>query len=239
MKIYIETYGCSANQNNSEIMAGLLLESKYGIVDSEDEADLIILNTCIVKGPTESKEIARIKRIAAGKKKLVVAGCMSQVAERKIRKISDRIAILGIDNITEVVRIVDLLERGEARVFTEKKREVKLGNPKLNKNPVISIIQIAEGCLGNCAYCSVKFAKGHLHSYPIRQIIDEAKESVASGMKEIWLTSQDNSAYGLDMGHTLIDLLDEIVKIEGDFKIRIGRWHGKSTWRYRALSYRK
>jgi threonylcarbamoyladenosine tRNA methylthiotransferase CDKAL1 len=222
MRIYIETYGCSANQNNSEIMAGLLDRKNIKIVASEAEADTIILNTCIVKGPTESKEFTRIKELVSKNKKIVVAGCLSQIAEKKIKKISEEIAILGINNMTEIVHIVDMLDKGEAKIITEKRKEIKLGFPKINKNPSIGIIQISEGCLGNCAYCSVKFAKGSLHSYPIGEIVSEFKKTVDSGIKEIWLTSQDCGAYGKDISKNLVLLLEKILKINGDYKIRIG-----------------
>lgn len=222
MKIHIETYGCSANQNNSEIMAGLLDKESIKIVDSEDEADIIILNTCIVKGPTESKEISRIKELIGKKKKIIVAGCLSQVAEKKIRKISEKIAIIGINAITEIVHIVDMLDKGEVKIITEKRKEIKLGFPKINKNPSIGIIQISEGCLGNCTYCCVKFAKGDLHSYPIEQIVSEVRETLDSAIKEIWLTSQDCGAYGEDISENLVSLLKEMLKIKGDYKIRIG-----------------
>ncbi len=222
MKVHIETYGCSANQNNSEIMAGLLDQAKIKIVENLEEADLIVLNTCIVKGPTEAKEITRIKDILKQNKLLVVAGCMPETSEKRIKEISTKIAILGVNNITEIVNVVKSLEKNDAKTLLTRRHEIKLNLPKISKNPAIDIIQIAEGCLGNCTYCSVKFAKGELHSFPIKDIAADVKRSVDAGTKEVWLTSQDNSAYGKDLGKDLLHLLQEIVKIKGDFKIRIG-----------------
>lgn len=226
MKVHIETYGCSANQNNSEIMAGLLHKENITLVDSEKKADLIILNTCIVKGPTEAKEMTRIKEILDAGKKLVVAGCMPETSEKKIKELShktpDKISILGVNNITEIVWVVKLLEKNQPQTILAKRHEIKINLPKISKNPAIDIVQIAEGCLGNCTYCSVKFAKGQLRSFPVDMIVEDVERSVLNGTREIWITSQDNGAYGTDIGQDIVDLLKEIVKIRGDFKVRMG-----------------
>jgi MiaB-like tRNA modifying enzyme len=90
-------------------------------------------------------------------------------------------------------------------------------------NKVIGIVPIASGCVDHCAYCSVKLIKGHIYSYPQERIIEEVKNNLKEGCKEIWITSQDNGAYGLDDGkYKLIELMKEILKIRGDFKIRLG-----------------
>ena len=86
----------------------------------------------------------------------------------------------------------------------------------------IWIIQLSEGCLGKCTYCITRFARGKLKSYKPKSIIKSVRTAISKGFKEIWLTSQDNSSYGLDIGTNLAELLKEILKIDGDYKIRIG-----------------
>ncbi|MCX8170832.1 MAG: tRNA (N(6)-L-threonylcarbamoyladenosine(37)-C(2))-methylthiotransferase, partial [Candidatus Bathyarchaeota archaeon] len=94
--------------------------------------------------------------------------------------------------------------------------------PKVRFNRAIEIIPIAEGCLGSCSFCCVRFARGRLFSYPKELIVGGVREAVSEGVKEIWLTSQDNGAYGLDIGTNLVDLLRECCRISGKFFIRVG-----------------
>jgi len=208
MKIYIETYGCSANYNNGEIIAGLLKKAGHKLV-SEKQAQLIILNTCIVKAQTENKIIHRMKQI---KKSLVVTGCMPNVEAELIKQIQPSASLVGVNHIKDIVKAV-----GRHQELISKQKEIKLCLPKIRKNKIINIVQILEGCKGNCAYCIVKLVKGDLHVYPEKEILKEIKQSIKQGCKEIWLTSQDSAAYP-----DLPRLLDKITKINGDFIVRLG-----------------
>jgi len=212
MRIHIETYGCSANINNSEIIEGMLLKAKHRIVSSEKDADLVIINTCIVKGPTENRMIKRMQEI---RKPILVAGCMVDAEPEIIRKIRTDAILVGLNNLSNINKAIK-----EKRNFTGKEREeIKLKLPKKNRNKAVEIVQIAEGCLGNCSYCITKIAKGKLFSYPERLIVDAVRKSKA---KEIWLTSQDCGAYGLDIGTNLANLLRKILKLKKEFRLRIG-----------------
>ncbi len=210
MRVYIETYGCSANLNNAEIMKGLLAK-KHKIVSSEKDADLVILNTCVVKGPTRNKIMGRMQSI---KKKLVITGCMPAAELETIQRIKPSAVCVGINSIK---RIEEAISAGKN--ILDKEKEVKLGTEKINENRLIDIIQISEGCLGNCSYCLTKLAKGNLFSYPEERIIAEIKKSKC---KEIWLTSQDCAAYGLDKKTNLVNLLKKITALDKNIKIRIG-----------------
>ena len=211
MRIYIETYGCSANLNNAEILSGILLDNNHKLVNSEKEADIVIINTCIVKGPTENKIVRRIKDV---KKPLIVTGCMADAEISAIKKANKKAIALSSHRLSDVQEVI---ERWAS--ILEKKHEVKVGLPKKNRSEVIEIIQINEGCLNNCAYCITKLAKGDLFSYPEDLIVEQVKKSKA---KEIWITSQDCAAYGLDIGTNLPNLLRKISNINRDFKVRIG-----------------
>jgi threonylcarbamoyladenosine tRNA methylthiotransferase CDKAL1 len=196
--IYIETYGCSANQNNAEIMKGLLLSNGFTVVETESLADIIILNTCVVKEPTIKKIEDRIKNLVEKNKKLIITGCMPEVLEKRLAKLCPRASIVGINHIKEISSIVKKLIEGEQIKLLEKSNEIKLCTPKFRQKNVVGITQIAQGCLGSCAYCYTRAAKGTLFSYPEDKIIKNIEQDLAAGCKEIWLTSQDNSAYGLD-----------------------------------------
>ncbi len=219
LKICIENYGCSANYNNGEIIAGLLKKAGHEIVgkSGESKADIIILNTCTVKEPTEKKIMKRIKKIPKNKK-LIVAGCMPEVQADEIRKIRKDASLLGIGRIEKITELVEKLKQGKNQNYIGGNKETKLLLPRIRKNPVIEIVQISEGCNQNCSYCIVRLAKGELVSYPAEKIVEEIKQSVKQGCREIWITSQDNAAYE----NGLAELLEQIVKIEGNFMVRVG-----------------
>ena len=223
MNIYIETYGCSANQNNGEIMAGMLERAGHIMVKDEKNSDLNILNSCIVKGPTLQKMLSQVKEL--GKKKLIVAGCMPDVFSKQILKIASKAALLGSHHVNEVIKAVNSLLEGKPIHLISKQEEIHLCKPKSYKNRIIGITQISEGCMGDCSYCIVRLAKGFLNSYPAENIIKNIQNDLDSGCREIWLTSQDCSAYGLDKPQKKIflpDLLKSILAIKGKFQLRLG-----------------
>jgi MiaB-like tRNA modifying enzyme len=221
-KVFIEGYGCSANAADSEIIAGLLKEAGFEITNSFKEADVNILNTCIVKNPTEQRMIYRIKELTELGKPLVVAGCMPKTEKNVIEKINSHASMIGPDSIEKIVDVVNAAIQGKKILFTEDLRRPKVCLPKVRRNSIVDIIPVAIGCLSCCSYCSVKFARGKLFSYPIEAVVKEAKQAVNNGCKELWITSQDNSCYGKDIGRDLPHLLNEICKIEGKFFVRVG-----------------
>ncbi|MDP2750473.1 MAG: tRNA (N(6)-L-threonylcarbamoyladenosine(37)-C(2))-methylthiotransferase [Nanoarchaeota archaeon] len=220
MKIYIENYGCSANYNNGEIIAGLLKKAGHQLIKEDKTAKIIILNTCTVKQPTENKIIKRIKQIPKSKK-LIIAGCMPEVQAEELKKLRKDLHLLGIGNIGKINELVEKIRQGKnkgSHSYIGENKETKLLLPKIRRNPAINIVQISEGCNQNCAYCIVRIAKGSLVSYPADKIIQEIKQSIKEGCKEIWITSQDNAAYE----NNLVVLLNEFCKVEGDFMVRVG-----------------
>lgn len=215
-KIHIFTQGCTANQSDSEVMAGLLQKAGYTLVDSPDAADLIILNTCTVKSPTEMKAFSYLKKYQ--KKKFVVAGCIPQSDPKRLAGYS----LIGTRQIHRIVDIVAATLEGHAVSFLDMDKSPRLNLPKVRKNEMIEIIPINAGCLGACTFCKTKQARGGLFSYAVHDIIKEVETAVSQGVKEIHLTSQDTGAYGVDIGTNLPSLIDQIVKVPGDFKVRIG-----------------
>ncbi|MCS7134663.1 MAG: tRNA (N(6)-L-threonylcarbamoyladenosine(37)-C(2))-methylthiotransferase [Candidatus Pacearchaeota archaeon] len=229
MNIYIETYGCSANQNNSEIITGLLERAGFIVTTNKEIAKIALINTCIVKGPTEQKMCSRIKELSKSFDKLIVVGCMVDTEEGKIKNIirenNERcnFALVGVHNITKILDAVRAIMKGKNAEFKEKTKEVKLCLPKKRRNKVIGITQIASGCLGECSYCYVKFAKGNLFSFPEEKILKNIELDLKAGCKEIWITSQDNACYGLDRGkQELPELLRKILSLKHEFFLRLG-----------------
>lgn len=207
--------------NDGEIMAGLLEKAGHKLVDKPESADVIIVNTCIVKGRTESRMRNIISKLSKEypKKKLIVAGCMPQVGLKAPAK---NVSKIGPHNIEEIVRLVDGRKRNLRA--TGKIAAVKAGLPKKPGNRNVNIVQILEGCSGACAYCIVKQAKPVLLSFPPQLIISDVREGLNKGAKEVWLTSQDNASYGREKKdrYRLPELLKEICKIEGSFFVRVG-----------------
>jgi MiaB-like tRNA modifying enzyme len=151
-----------------------------------------------------------------------VAGCISKPFSNKIEKINPRASIIGTEAISEIVNVVDKALNGE-RVKLLEGSDVKASLPKLRENKNIAMVEISSGCLGTCSFCATRFARGKLRSYPPERIVNEIKHAVRDGCKEIWLTSQDNGCYGLDIGTNLAELLEMITSsVKGKYFIRVG-----------------
>jgi MiaB-like tRNA modifying enzyme len=221
-KIFAEVYGCSANVADFEIALGLLRRNGYRIVDDAEESDLNIIFTCIVKTPTANRMIHRIRELTKLKKPLIVAGCMSKTERKTVEKINPKASLVGPDSIEMVPEVVRKTLSGKKVVFTKDLRKPKICLPRVRRNHLIDIVPIAIGCLSNCSYCEVKFARGKLFSYPPRMIVEEVKQAIKNGCKELWITSQDNSCYGRDINTNLPELLNEVCKVEGKFFVRVG-----------------
>ncbi|OIO40332.1 threonylcarbamoyladenosine tRNA methylthiotransferase [Candidatus Pacearchaeota archaeon CG_4_9_14_3_um_filter_31_7] len=228
MNIYIESYGCSANLSNSEIIAGLLEKQGNIIVKDIKLAEVAVLNTCIVKGPTFNRMIERLKLLSK-KKYIIVSGCMSNVYTKKIIetvKESNKKCLLGlvsVNSIKDTINVLNNLKQGKETLIISDKKSENICLDKISTEKIISIVQISEGCLGKCSYCATKLAKGNLFSFEKEKIIKQIENDLSQGAKEIWLTSQDCGAYGKEKGkYELVSLLKEISKIKGKFKVRLG-----------------
>ncbi len=224
LKIYLETFGCSYNQASSEILQGILLDNKYPLVDNIQDCDLIILNTCIVKTNTEAHILHLIKTYSKNyqNKGLIITGCMPEVLSEKILEINPKISMVGPHYTTEILKAVSAIAENKSFIQIGKRKESKLCLPRKIQDPIIGKIQIAQGCRNNCAYCITKHAMGSLYSYPKNDILQEIQIALNKGCKEIWLTAQDTGCYGLDSDSSLSELLNEIIQIPSDFKIRVG-----------------
>ncbi len=230
MNFYIETFGCTFNQADSQIMAGLLNENGGKLVDNLQEADIIIINTCYVKQPTEQKVINRIQRLQEKfpYKKFFIAGCMVEIDPDKLQKTAPNASWISPHQIKSTANAVKSILKGDNVKLTGSDNSIKVGLPKIRSNPFIHIIQICEGCNGVCSYCCTRFARGKLQSYPEDLIIFEADKSINEGCVEIQLTAQDTAAYGKETGESLSHLINQVTAVKGDFRVRIGMMHPKN-----------
>lgn len=223
VKVFVKSFGCSTNLADGEVLAGCLAEAGYRIVNSAPAAEVLIFNTCAVKGPTENRMIEVLKRVPANKK-LIVAGCLPLINfERLCREVRFD-GVVGPAAGDTIVNVVRRVLDGE-KVFALKgavNAKPSLNLPHIHLNPVIGVIPISYGCLGSCAYCCVVFARGHLRSYSVKEIVERVKKDLAIGVREFWLTSQDTACYGRDIGTNLAELLWTLCDVEEYFKIRVG-----------------
>lgn len=217
-KICIKTAGCALNQADSEQMAGLLKEVGFELTTSLKKSDLIILNTCTVKTPTENKFFNRLEKIKSLKKPIIIAGCIPQTAAKKLKGYS----LVGTRQIDHIVEVVEETLNDNVIIAVSYQDSPQLSLNHIRKNPLVEIIPICRGCLGSCTYCIVKSARGHLKSYSIEQIKKRFKLALRQGAREIWLTAQDTGCYGFDINTNLPELLKQLTQIPGDCQIRVG-----------------
>ena len=223
VRVHVESYGCTRNRADGEIMEVILLRAGYELAETPESADYVVVNTCAVKDPTELKMARRIRELIDSGKKVIATGCLVHVNPKAI---DPRVSgILGVKSIDRIAEAIDVAERGGKLVSVEDWHERnidKLELPRLWKPGVSFVVPIGEGCLNACTYCATRFARGVLKSYKPELILKWVKEALARGYKEIILSSEDTGCYGFDIGTNLAKLLDEITAIEGDFRVRVG-----------------
>jgi len=208
---YLESYGCSLNKADSQAIKALLKEE--GFVETKaGKAGVIILNACAVKEQTENRMIKRIKELHHAKKRnsrLIVFGCLAKINPERVKEISSKIILIepSLKKLAQELKI--------------KQKEFSPSLKQCRENKIISIIPIARGCLSACSYCAVKKARGPLKSYPLKEI-KKAFEIEVKESREIWITAQDCGCYGFDLGTSLPELIKELLKTKGGYRIRIG-----------------
>ncbi|HET7149537.1 MAG TPA: tRNA (N(6)-L-threonylcarbamoyladenosine(37)-C(2))-methylthiotransferase [Candidatus Nitrosopolaris sp.] len=222
MKIWVEAYGCTANMGDSEMISGILKESGYQLGDNERGSSMNIIVTCSVKDVTEHKMLHRVGQLMKTGKPLIIAGCLPKANKKLLETRYPTASLLGPHSINRTIDVVKSTISGRRAVALEDSVSDKINLPKVRVNPVTSIIEIASGCMSGCTFCQTKLAKGQLRSYRIGDILRQFRHDVNDGCKEIWLSSTDNGCYGRDIGSNLIELLESCIRVNGDYKIRVG-----------------
>ena len=214
MKVYIEVYGCTANKSDASLVKGILKENDYVIVEKIDNADFIIILTCTVIDTTEQRMLSRLKVFEKTGKKIIVAGCMASVQSGIVKSIVPDALLLPPQYCHHIVELLN----GEKPVFIEKNKTL------FSKyyEDVVAPVSIAEGCMFSCSYCITSLARGKLRSFPIDEIKKDICSAINKGCREIQLTAQDTSSYGLGTGYDLGDLLRCVSIIKGEYMVRVG-----------------
>ena len=229
MKVAFYTLGCKVNQYETNGMIQAFLEKGYEIVDFSEKADIYVINTCTVTSISDKKSRQMIRRTKQlNPDALVVAvGCYAQVAKDKLEEIKDIDLILGISEKTEIVKYVEesLKDKHPQEHISDvmhQKEFVDFGSVNYtDKNRVA--IKVQDGCNQFCTYCIIPYARGRIRSRKIENVKKEVEDLAKKGIKEIVITGIHVASYGKDLKEDvgLIDLLEEINKVDGIERIRL------------------
>lgn len=231
MNILFVSLGCDKNLVDSEVMLGMLVDKGYTFTDDENEAEVIVVNSCCFINDAKEESINTILEMAELKKygkckALVVTGCLAQRYKEEIQsEIEEVDAIIGTSAIDKIVETVEdvLAGKGENHIADIN------GTPIYGKKRVVTTgghyayLKIAEGCDKHCTYCIIPKIRGNYRSIPMEVLIKEAEQLVENGAKELILVAQETTVYGHDIYGTkkLPELLQKLCKISGLYWIRI------------------
>lgn len=240
--------GCDKNLVDSEKMLGLLNEAGYRVAQEESEADAIVVNTCCFIHDAKEESVETILEMAEWKKKgrlkaLIVTGCMAQRYQDEIQQeIPEVDAVIGTTGYTEIVPILDEIlaeaEASQKEAAVEEPKEKSFVNccPSIDLLPAsladkrvvttggyTAYLKIAEGCNKRCTYCIIPYIRGHYRSFPMEDLLEEARKLAEGGVKELILIAQETTVYGMDCygRKELPELLTKLCEIEGIEWIRI------------------
>lgn len=228
-KVYIKTYGCQMNVSDSDKMKGILLKEGYTLVESEKDADIILLNTCSVRELAEQKVWSKLGEYhnKEGRKILGLTGCMAQRYGDKIFEKAPYVNLVcGTYRFHKIGQLLEKVLEGK-RIVDVEPNEEDLDKTVVTRrnNPVCAFVPISRGCNNRCSYCVVPYVRGPERNRPVAEIVDEVKNL---GCKEVTLLGQNVNSYR-DGENRFIDLLKELNRIEGLERIRFVTSHPKDA----------
>ena len=231
MKILFLSLGCDKNLVDSEVMLGMLTSRGYEITDDENEADVIIINTCCFIHDAMEESIQNILNMAEYKKNgkakaLIVTGCLAQRYRQEILdEIPEVDEVLGTTAIDQIIRAVDQALEGKKEVILSDLNALPLPDAKraVSTGGHFAYLKIAEGCDKHCTYCIIPKLRGAYRSIPMEHLLKEARELAGQGVKELILVAQETTLYGKDIygEKSLHRLVKELCRINGIQWIRI------------------
>ncbi|MCI9023320.1 MAG: 30S ribosomal protein S12 methylthiotransferase RimO [Dorea sp.] len=231
MNVLFISLGCDKNLVDSEVMLGLLDAKGYRIVDEEQEADIIVINTCCFIHDAKEESIRTILEMAEYKKEgrlkaLIVTGCLAQRYQQEILKeIPEVDAVVGTTSYDRIIRVIEEALAGDGRVELADVDSLPLVGEKrlLTTGGHYAYLKIAEGCDKHCTYCIIPKIRGNYRSVPMERLMKEAEELAEQGVKELILVAQETTLYGKDLygERSLHRLLEGLCKIGGIRWIRL------------------
>jgi tRNA-2-methylthio-N6-dimethylallyladenosine synthase len=224
MKFFIETYGCQMNMSDSFELRTLLQSSGLNYTDNEEDADVIIINTCSVRNTAEERVFGRLGYLKGLKKKkpnlrIFVTGCMAQNWGERLLKEAQHIS--GVFGTYSRSKMLEAIMSGQNQVVDIRMDRYEFLPSTIDYvYPFKASVTIIHGCNHACTYCIVPKTRGREVSRPMKDIIDDIKRLVDNGVVEVLLLGQNVNSYGRDIGTSFKELLKEVNKIEGLRRIR-------------------
>lgn len=228
-KVYLLTYGCQMNENDSERLIGQLKIAGYQRTDKMEQADLILLNTCCVRESAENKiygKIGELKKYKREKLGLVIGitGCMAQKDREAIFKKAPHVDfVMGTNQMGEILQVIEDVKTSNGRIVsvTDDGRELPISVPAERNGSLSAWIPIMYGCNNFCTYCIVPYVRGRERSRPLEDVIHEMESVAAEGFKEVTLLGQNVNSYGKsEQGADFADLLAAADQVQGIERIR-------------------
>ncbi len=231
MRILFISLGCDKNLVDSEEMLYLLREKGYEITDDEENADIIVVNTCCFIHDAKEESIDTILemgkyRLSGKVKALIVTGCLAQrYREEILKEIPEVDAVLGTASYDDILEAVEKTLKGEKYLsFRPTDRLVDTGGGRIiTTGGAYEYLRIAEGCAKHCTYCVIPKVRGGYRSIPMERLLDTARQMVGEGVKELIVIAQETTLYGTDLygKKSLHILLEKLCRIEGLVWIRL------------------
>ena len=229
-KVAFVSLGCKVNQYETNAMSQEFIERGYKVVEFNDVADVYIVNTCTVTNVADRKSrqmLRRVKEINPDSI-LVACGCYAQVGKAELEKINENDIIIGNNEKKNIVDICEnyILKLSCNAIVTDvmqQKEYVEFGTTTYTEK-TRAVVKIQDGCDRFCSYCIIPYARGRVRSRKLENVVTEAEHIVNKGIQEIVITGIHIASYGKDFrnGIGLIDLLEELNKIDGLKRIRLG-----------------
>lgn len=219
-KVGVISLGCPKNLVDTEVMLGLINNSGYVITHDENDADVVLVNTCGFIDASQRESVRTVLETASTGKKVIMAGCLLERFKGDIEKQMPEVsAFIGTNEITNIVNVLDKVtgyERNNEKILDYFSAEFKI--PRYSTNfATYSYVKISEGCDHPCTFCIIPKLRGKNHSRPIESIVKEVTELAENGIREVVLVAQDLTAYGHDTANkkdiNITELLKELVKI--------------------------
>lgn len=230
-KISLTSLGCSKNLVDAEEMLGLLERNNFEITSDEEEADVIIVNTCTFIESAKVESIECILELAKYKesgscKKLIVTGCMAQrYKEQILSEIPEVDAVVGVNEYTKIAEVINRLDGEEDDIIccTDMASGQKALPRVRTTAGYTAYLKIAEGCDNHCTYCVIPSIRGKYRSRKMEDILKEAEEMVNDGVKELVVIAQDTTRYGIDLygEYKISELLKRLCAINGVEWVRV------------------
>ncbi|MCI8411059.1 MAG: tRNA (N(6)-L-threonylcarbamoyladenosine(37)-C(2))-methylthiotransferase MtaB [Clostridia bacterium] len=229
-KVAFITLGCKVNQYETNAMTQKFIESGYEAVSHHEKADIYVVNTCTVTNMSDRKSRQMLRRVKDLNKNsiLVACGCYVQVAKDELEKIEEIDIVLGNNEKNNIVEYVEnYIKENQKSIQIEdvmyQKEFVDFGDVTYTEK-TRAVIKVQDGCDRFCSYCIIPYARGRVRSRNPKNVISEIQKIAKEGIKEVVITGIHVASYGKDFkkDYRLIDLLEEINRIEGIQRIRLG-----------------